>query len=244
MPAFERGGTVHYGGELIDYQVVERPGRQTLGIEVHPDGRVLALVPTDCLTELVDQKMRLRSGWISRQLALFSRCECGAARRHYLSGESHRYLGRQYRLRVVPNDPASGGDRVRMLRGEMLVVGPGGLPPARVGELLRRWYLQRAREVCSDVLDECFQAWAKRGHERPRIVVRAMRSRWGSLSPAGQMTINSRLVQAPRRCIEYVIVHELCHLIHRNHGPAFVALLGRVMPDWAARKECLESMPA
>lgn len=236
----ERGGTVRYGAEQIDYRVVERPKRKTLGIEVHPDGRVLALVPADCDAAVVEQKLRLRSGWISRQLALFSRYERSAPQRHYVSGESHRYLGRQYRLRVVPNSPDSGGDRVRMMRGEVVVVGPGELPPARVKEVLRRWTLQRAREVFSGVLDKCFDSWAGRGHERPRIVVREMRSRWGSLSPAGQMTLNSRLVQAPRRCIEYVIAHELCHLIHRNHGPAFVSLLGRVMPDWEARKERLE----
>lgn len=238
----EYAGTVRYGDELIGYEVVQRPGRRTLGIEVHPDGRVLALVPSNCQASVVEQKLRLRSGWISRQLALFSRYERGTAQPHYVSGESHRYLGRQYRLRVAPNDPDAGSDRVRLLRGELLVAGPGSLAPVRVKELLRQWYLQRAREVFADVLDACVQGWARRGYEPPRIVVRDMRSRWGSLSPAGQMTLNSRLVQAPRRCIEYVIVHELCHLMHRHHGPAFVALLGRVMPDWQARKERLESM--
>jgi predicted metal-dependent hydrolase len=242
MVDLERTGTVRYGDELIGYEVVQRPGRRTLGIEVHPDGRVLALVPANCERSVLEQKLRLRSGWISRQLALFSRYESSAVRPHFVSGESHRYLGRQYRLRVAPNDRDSGRDRVRLLRGELLVAGPGLLPPNRVKELLRRWYLQRAREVFSDVLDACFQVWARRGFEPPRVVVRDMRSRWGSLSPAGQMTLNSRLVQAPPRCIEYVIVHELCHLMHRHHGPAFFSLLGRVMPDWPARKERLESM--
>lgn len=102
--------------------------------------------------------------------------------------------------------------------------------------------MQRAKEVFFGLLDECFRACANRNHEQPRIVVREMRSRWGSLSSAGQMTLNSKLVQAPRRCIEYVIVHELCHLTHRNHGPAFVSQLARVMPDWEARKERLESV--
>ena len=233
--------TLRYGDELIRCQVVERPRRRTLGIEVHPDGRVLVLVPMDCDAGVIEQKLRMRAGWISRQLARFSRYERSAPPRYFLSGESHRYLGRQYRLRVVPHDPDAAGDQVRMSRGEILVVGPGGLPAAKVKELLRRWYLQRAREVFSSVLNDSFQAWTKRAYDTPRIVVREMRGRWGSLSPAGQMTLNSRLVQAPRRCIEYVIVHELCHLAHRNHGPAFFSLLGRLMPDWEARKDRLEA---
>jgi hypothetical protein len=241
MADLERRGDVRYGDELIRYEVVERPGRRTLGIEVHPDGRVLALVPADCDSAAVEQKLRLRSGWISRQLALFSGYARGMSPRHYVGGESHRYLGRQYRLRIVPNDLASVGDRVRLSRGEMLVGGPGGLSPPRVKELLRRWYRQRAHEVFAAVLDASFGTWAARGHQKPRIVVREMRSRWGSLSPAGQMTLNTRLVQAPRRCIEYVIVHELCHLDHRHHGAAFVARLGRVMPDWRERKDRLEA---
>ena len=237
----EAPASLRYGDELIRYQVTERPRRRTLGIEVHPDGRVLVLAPTGCDTAVIEQKLRLRAGWISRQLALFSRYERSVPPRYYLSGESHRYLVRQYRLRVVPNDPGAVSDGVRVSRGEMVVTGPGKLPAAKVKELLRRWYLQRAREVFAGILNHSFQAWAKHAHDIPRIVVRDMRSRWGSLSAAGQMTLNSRLVQAPRRCIEYVIVHELCHLAHRNHGPAFFSLLGRLMPDWQARKNRLEA---
>jgi predicted metal-dependent hydrolase len=236
-----RRETLRYGDELIRYQIVERPRRRTLGIEVHPDQRVLVLVPMDCDADVIEQKLRLRAGWISRQLAGFSRYEPIRPPRHYLSGESHRYLGRQYRLRVLPNDPDVPSDQVSVSRGEMLVVGPGKLPAAKVKELLRRWYLQQARKVFTGVLNDSFQAWAKRAYVTPRIVVREMRGRWGSLSPAGQMTLNSRLVQAPRRCIEYVIVHELCHLAHRNHSPAFFSLLARLMPDWEARKCRLEA---
>ncbi|MFN8916155.1 MAG: YgjP-like metallopeptidase domain-containing protein, partial [Burkholderiales bacterium] len=70
--------------------------------------------------------------------------------------------------------------------------------------------------------------------------VREMRSRWGSLSPGGQMTLNSRLVQAPRPCIEYVIVHELCHITHRDHDAGFYSMLRQIMPDWQTRKHRLE----
>ncbi|WP_038794291.1 M48 family metallopeptidase [Burkholderia pseudomallei] len=235
-----RSGSVCYGDEVIRYEIAERPSRRTLGIEVHPGGRVLVLAPLGCDDATIDEKLRLRAGWVSRQLETFSRFERHTAPRQYLSGESHRYLGRQYRLRVKANEPGARHDQVRLTRGEMLVVSPGKLSPEKVKELLRRWYLGRAREVFDTILTSAFHTFERFGHEKPRIAVREMRGRWGSLSPRGQMTLNSRLIQAPRPCIEYVIIHELCHLIHKNHSPGFFALLGQVMPDWKARKQRLE----
>jgi predicted metal-dependent hydrolase len=233
-------GSVCYGDEIITYQVAERPARRTLGIEVHPDGRVLVLAPTGCDNATIREKVRLRARWISRQLATFSRYERHTVPRQYLSGESHRYLGRQYRLRVVANDSGVTKDQVKFTRGEMVVQSAGKLPPEKVRELLRRWYLARAREIYDAVLSGVFGHFERQGFQTPKISVREMRSRWGSLSPAGQMTLNSRLVQAPRLCIEYVIVHELCHLVHRDHSREFFAVLEQVMPDWKKRKQRLE----
>jgi hypothetical protein len=90
-----------------------------------------------------------------------------------------------------------------------------------------------------DVLDEFLPRF--KGCQRPRLIVRAMQSRWGSLSQGGTMTLNANLVRAPRACIEYVVVHELCHLKHRDHAASFFRLLGRVMPDWEKRKQRLET---
>lgn len=235
-----RRGSVCYGDEVIHYEIVERPARRTLGIEVHPGGRVVVLAPSGCDDATIDERLRRRAGWISRQLATFSQYERHTAPRQYLSGESHRYLGRQYRLRVKANDPHARQDQVKLTRGEMWVISSGELPPAKVKALLRRWYLRRAREVFDGVLTDAFDAFRRLGHARPRIVVREMRSRWGSLSSGGQMTLNSCLVQAPSSCIEYVIVHELCHMVHKNHSSEFFSLLGQVMPDWQARKQRLE----
>lgn len=235
-----RAGSVSYGDEIISFEVIERPTRKTLGIEVHPDGSVLVLAPVGCTDATIEERIQLRASWISRQLAMFSRYERHTAPRQYLSGESHRYLGRQYRLRVLPNDVTLREALVKLTRGEMLVASQGPLPPEKVKELLRRWYLVRARDVYESVLDNVFDFFARQGKEKPRVSVREMRSRWGSLSPGGQMTLNSRLVQAPRPCIEYVIVHELCHLTCRDHNAEFYSMLGQVMPDWQARKDRLE----
>lgn len=224
-----------YGTETIPYQVHWVATRRTLGIEVHPDHRVVVRAPTGCAEEVITQRMQKRAGWISRQLAEFQRYSPRTPQRQYLSGETHLYLGRQYRLKLVAGEPAT----VRMSRGQLVVTMPGNSDPERVKAMLQRWYLDHAKAVFTEVLNECLPRF--RGQHAPRLIIRAMQSRWGSLSPAGTMTLNANLIRAPCACIEYVVVHELCHLKYRDHSTGFYRLLGRVMPDWEMKKARLET---
>jgi len=227
-------GTLTYGADTIRYEVRFLASRQTLAIEVHPDSRVLVRAPLGCPEALIAERVQRRAGWISRQLAEFERYRPRTPARQYVSGESHLYLGRQYRLKLRQGESAS----VRLARGQLLLSLPGDPEPDRVKALLHRWYLDRARAVFSDVLGASLLRF--KHVEHPRLIVRAMQSRWGSLSRAGTMTLNVNLVRAPRPCIEYVVVHELCHTRHRDHDARFFKLLGQVMPDWEQRKQRLE----
>jgi hypothetical protein len=128
---------------------------------------------------------------------------------------------------------------VKFARGQLLVTLPGEPEAERVKALLHRWYLDHSRAVFTEVLDACLPRF--KGVEHPRLIVRAMQSRWGSLSRAGSMTLNVNLVRAPHPCIEYVVTHELCHTKHRDHDARFFKLLGQVMPDWEQRKQRLEA---
>lgn len=228
-------GAIEYGRETIRYEVRFLSSRQTLGIEVHPDQRVLVRAPIDCAEAVITERVRKRAAWISRQIADFQRYRPRTPPRQYVSGETHLYLGRQYRLKVSAGEPAS----VRMNRGQLIVTLPRTSAREQVKAMLHRWYLDHAREVFDKMLDACLPRF--KGLERPHLIVRTMQSRWGSLSPAGTMTLNANLVRAPRPCIEYVVIHELCHLKHRNHGARFFRLLGRMLPDWEKRKQRLES---
>lgn len=228
-------GMIEYGRETIRYEVRFLPTRRTLGIEVHPDQRVVIRAPVGCTEDVIADRVRKRASWISRQIADFRRYSPRTPQRQYVSGETHLYLGRQYRLKVGAGETAS----VRMTRGQLCVTMPGIPDPERVKTMLHRWYLDHARRVFSEVLDQCLIRF--KGHPRPRLIVRAMQSRWGSLSQTGSMTLNVNLVRAPRACIEYVVTHELCHLRHRDHDASFFKLLGRVMPDWEQRKQRLET---
>ncbi len=228
-------GTLSYGRDTIRYEVRFLASRQTLAIEVHPDSRVLVRAPVGCPEALIAERVQKRAAWISRQLAEFERYRPRTPARQYVNGESHLYLGRQYRLKLVSGDSAS----VKLTRGQMLVSLPGEPDPECIRALLHRWYLDRAGTVFSEVLDAGLLHF--KGVDRPRLIVRSMQSRWGSLSRAGTMTLNVNLVRAPRPCIEYVVTHELCHTKHRDHDARFFKLLGRVMPDWEQRKHRLET---
>jgi len=226
--------TLEYGGTRIDYEIRLLPARRTLSIEVHPDRRVVVRAPADCGREVIAARVRRRAAWIQRQLAEFERYQPRTPPRRYVSGESHWYLGRQYRLKVASADTPG----VTLTRGEMRV-GVAGTPRAeKVRAILQCWYRERARLHFSSEIE----SWLPRlGVPGPaRLVVRTMRSRWGSLSAARTMTLNLGLIRAPRACIQYVIAHELCHLRHRKHDAAFYAHLEGVMPDWRKRKAQLE----
>ena len=231
---------LRYGGEIIPYDLIQSPKRKTLGIEVHPDLRVVVRVPPGCAPEEVATRMRKRATWINRQREYFSQFVPRTSPRRYLGGETHLYLGRRYRLKLAQGETAA----VALQHGILAVSAPEKISPRTAKALLAVWYRRHALRVYGEVLDECYARFlrcARRGHERPNIVVRAMERRWGSLSSRQLMTLNSQLIKAPRACIEYVVLHELCHLEHKQHDAAFYKLLTRVMPDWDARKRHLET---
>lgn len=228
-------GTLTWGTDAIRYEVRFLASRQTLAIEVHPDCRVLVRAPVDCPEALIAERVQKRAGWISRQLAEFERYRPRTPARQYINGESHLYLGRQYRLKLAEGDSTS----VKLARGQILITLPGEPKPERVKALLQSWYLDRARTIFTEVLDASLLHF--KGVSSPHLIVRTMQSRWGSLSRTGTMTLNVNLVRAPRPCIEYVVTHELCHTRHRDHDARFFKLLGQVMPDWARRKRRLEA---
>lgn len=106
--------------------------------------------------------------------------------------------------------------------------------------IIEKWYKRQAQEIFSTILDNCwslFEAW---GYIKPVFKVRKMRTRWGSMSSQGKMSLNLDLIKMPYKCIEYVIIHELCHLKHHNHGKGFYAALVKRLPDWKELKKILE----
>lgn len=229
--------SVQYGARTIEY-VVYRASRKTVAIDVYPDQRVEVRVPLDADAARVTETVRRHAQWIVRQQRQFAAYPAEAQPRTYVSGESYRYLGRQYRLKVEHGTPTT----VRLQRGILQVTVPTGAGADQVQRAVERWYRERAQRVFQARLDACYPRVASLGLPYPPFELRRMKTRWGSCSRAGVIRLNLRLIQAPRDCIDYVIIHELCHLKEHNHSKRYYALLERALPEWRELREKLNSI--
>lgn len=226
---------LHYGSAsiplLMEFRAVKR-----LSISVHPDMRVTVVAPEEYSSDQVMPRIRRRAQWIVRQRTYFEQFQPKQPAKRYISGETFRYLGRQYRVKVK----ASETDGVK-LHGRWLRVAstrPSSSEHNRC--LIDHWYRERAKVVFKRRSEGCLGVARVLRILVPKISFRRFEKRWGSCTRTGEIVLNIELVHAPVHCIDYVITHELCHLKVRNHGPRFVALLSRVMPDWKRRKDRLE----
>lgn len=212
-----------------------RSARRTLAISVHPDGSVELVAPEESKVEDILQKVAKRASWIRRQQRLFLTLNVDRMPKRYESGATHRYLGRQYRLKVTKATVPG----VRLVGG-FFHVSVNRVDAAEVQDLLEAWLRERAAEQFR-LRVERWKEWCEaQGLPHPRMMLRAMPKRWGSAHKDGRIVLNPRLVQAPSVCVEYVITHEICHLKHPNHGPEFFQMLGGFMPDWQKVKQRLE----
>ncbi|HOX01786.1 MAG TPA: SprT family zinc-dependent metalloprotease [Candidatus Paceibacterota bacterium] len=225
---------VAFGARPIRF-VVKRTARRTLAITVKPDTSVVVTAPRGAGVEAIKARVRKRAMWVRRQQEYFSRFLPELPPRRYVSGETHRYLGRQYRLKVV-----DGPGEVARLRGRFIwVETKGNGESGRIRRLVNTWYALHAKERFARSLVECLARFQGRV-VAPELRLRRMPKRWGSWTRRGVIYLNPELILAPATCIDYVVTHELCHLVHGAHGQVFYGLLGRVMPDWQERKERLE----
>lgn len=212
--------------------------RNRLRITVEPDKSIVAKAPLDHTLEEVQVKLEKRAPWIIQQLDYFDQYHPILPDRQYVSGETHYYLGRQYRLKVI-----GGSENDVKLIGKYFVITitePENFE--RKKHLLQNWYTRHAKEYIQNRVSLYIDRVFERGAQKPEIKYRRMNKRWGSCTPSGVITFNIELIKAPTHCVDYVVLHELCHLIHEGHNAKFYRLLDVLMPDWKKRKERLEKV--
>jgi hypothetical protein len=234
--------TVVFGNTRIVYAVQRSNRRKTIAITVRPDMSVSVAAPKGTRRTLIARKVREKAEWVVRQQERLRRNG-----RHFakecVSGESFRYLGRQYQLKIHRQSTAPANTQAAMERGCLVV------PVARrwsamrrrqaIQDALVRWYRKRATLQIQSAVDR----FATRlGVTVTTVEVREMRTRWGSGGGDARLRFNWRIVMAPKRLLEYVVAHELCHIKQPDHSREFWRLLSRVMPDYEPRRFKLERL--
>lgn len=228
-----------YGDEKIDFNCVSRNGTlNKVLIKIYPDCNITVAAPEDATDAEIIKAVKKRSRWVYRHLEYFRKQQEHLTPRQYISGESHYYLGKQYLLKVIESPEELQG--VKLLRGK-IEVRVKQKSPKTLKTLLNSWYKSRAREIFLQYMSEMLEIalWVA---DRPPLRIQAMKTQWGSCSPSGVITLNYHLVKAPKQFIQYVILHELCHLAEHNHSERFYRLMQQVMPDWENTKERLDKM--
>ena len=227
--------SISYGQKNIEFELFFC-NRKTMEVAVHPDCEITIKAPLGTDMEIINRKVLKRARWIIKQIDYFSQFIPRTPARSYVSGETHLYLGKQYRLKLFQGKY----DEVKLFRGYFNVSYKDIITPEKVKKLLEDWYITKAQMHFSKSFDNVWDKFVKFDLTKPSFVIKRMQKRWGSLSKNGKITLNLDLIKAPKECIDYVIIHELCHLKYHNHSSDFYKLLDSFNPDWKKAKHKLE----
>ncbi|MEA3558522.1 MAG: SprT family zinc-dependent metalloprotease [Candidatus Thermoplasmatota archaeon] len=226
---------ITYGDQKIPFILV-RSKRKTIETRVRPDGSVEVRAPSNLSIKRILEVVNRRGRWIIKKRVHFQQYPREDMKKRYVGGETHRYLGKQYRLKIIPSE-----DHKVKMKGKFIEVHTPDSSPLIVEELLYNWYMRHAEMKFDQILDDAMKVVKKYGIKRPEMKIKRMKRRWGSCIPQkNRIHLNLELIRTPPYCIEYVIYHELVHLKEPNHQKEYYRLLNIVQPDWKKNKKDLE----
>ena len=214
-----------------DVKIIKKDVKN-ITLKVRPSGEAILTAPNSASDEHIKFIMQKRAKWIAQKRAFFASFKM--PQKEYVSGEDFRYLGRSYRLKVMQSKE----ERVKLQRGylELFVKDKSDLKQRE--NLIYEWYHEKAMIYFFNILQE-FNKIVKQ--DIKSVKIRQMKTRWGSCNPyKSYINLNIELIKKPKACIEYVVFHELAHLLYPDHSKKFYDYLSLYMPDWQKRKENLE----
>jgi hypothetical protein len=212
--------------------ILERSGRRTISISVRRDGSVIVRAPLKVPVSEIESFVRAKAKWILKHSERLTKRHLSESK-DYTDGELHYYLGRPIPLRIK----RTGRNRISLTDESIEVETASEWNPEYGEQLLKALYRRKATEVFSERMAHLLEKHSRYNFRPTGLKVRTMVSRWGSCSANGSITLSSNLLKKRIELIDYVIMHELCHLRHRNHGPGFYKLLEGVCPDYKRLKK-------
>lgn len=219
-------------GRQLDCEIV-RSRRKTVAIQIYPDKRIELKVPLLCNIDNVQPFLEKHYRWIFKRLD--APIPLKTEPKRYVDGELHYFLGRQYPLKIIisPENNVT-------LQDDTLTVYAKYDVQELIETLLEKWYLGQARRVFQEISIPLMKQMEKYNVFPKSFTIKKMKTRWGSCSSKGSISLNLDLIKLPEQCIKEVILHELCHLVHFNHSKEFYALMTAEMPDWKIWKKELK----
>jgi predicted metal-dependent hydrolase len=228
--------SIQFGSRQIDFRL-EFSARKTLGITVTPEMEVVVKAPVGAALEKIKEMIRKKAPWIIKQQSFFLSFHPKIPVRNYVGGETHLYMGRQYLLKIIIGD-----ENEVKYKGRYMEVTTKD--KTKVKELVMEWYREHARKKFAEIAAPLIERFRQYQVEPSGLHIQEMSKRWGSCTTKGKIILNPELIKAPKGCIEYVIIHELCHLVYHDHTQKFIDLQTREMPDWEKWKAKLENLLA
>jgi predicted metal-dependent hydrolase len=226
---------ITYGSTTINYSL-DFAERKSLGIKVYPDKSVAVTAPINASIEKINEKIHSKAAWIIKQQDFFLSFHPLTPTRKFVSGETHLYLGKQYRLKLSESKDES----VKLQAGNIYINTTNKEDNTYIEKQLKEWYKQKAEIHFNKLFDTLKPIANKLTDLTPSLKYRWMDKRWGSCNKKAEIILNLELIKAPKKCIEYVIIHELCHLTHMNHSNKFYELINETLPNWKKTKQQLE----
>lgn len=233
--------TIVAEGQEIQYHLERKPVKN-LNLRIRKDGDVFVSASAAVPDSEVDNFVCSKAGYILEAINKFEElAQYKPQPKQYVSGETFYIQGRGLRLQLSQaNKDSISSDGVYIY---LAVKNIDDFEKKR--RMLSRFLDQQCEAVFGEIISELYPMFRKYGVDTPILRIRDMETRWGScLAKKGIITLNKRLIEAPRNCIEYVVMHELCHFIHPNHSKQFYSFLSMLMPDWRQRKALLEKCAA
>lgn len=224
-----------YGTKYIEFDVIYRK-RKTLEISVEPPHVIMVVAPIGITEEVIIKKTKSRAKWIIEQLYSFKNINYQKINREYVNGESFMYLGRNYSLQIIVNEEIKKPE-VKLYHSKFYVTAPIK-DSQTIEKAMEHWYRKKTKEKIEERIKYYQPFFAKRPLD---IKVKEQRKRWGSCTTKDELLFNWRCVMAKANVLDYIIVHEMCHMYHKNHSKEFWELLASIMPDYESRKEWLKN---
>ncbi|WP_241518051.1 M48 family metallopeptidase [Campylobacter blaseri] len=217
---------------MSNVQIIKKDIKN-ITLKVKPSCEVILTVPLNTDNRHILYILEKRKDWIDKKVDFFKSYN-KIENKEYVSGESFYYKGKAYRLKIIQSD----NEKVKLLRGYIQIFIKDKTDKAKKEKMLNVWYMKKSKEYFNQILNQYLPIVKK---DIKSIKIRKMKTRWGSCNPKkGYINLNFDLIKKPKECVEYVIFHELVHLVHPNHSNKFYNFLYTYMPDWKKRKDKLE----